>query len=206
MFQLIYFNFFQDFIYLFLERGEGKEKGRTETSMYSCLSCTPNWWCGLQPRLVLWLGIEPMTLWFASTQSTEPHQPGLFQLIYITHGCSYNYYSRSPHICPNMKISWEQPPVQSMVHSNREWYYGTLRWRWAWEGEAPDFTFVDTGPGLCLLVPHGGVQCSHRTEQAQASPVPCLIGFWQIPWAPTAEAVCHPCVLSECWELWKQFQ
>ena len=66
----------QDFIYLVLERGEGREKGR-ETSMCGCLSCGPYWGPGLQPRRVPWLGIEPATLWFAAlTQSTELHQPG----------------------------------------------------------------------------------------------------------------------------------
>ena len=36
------FEFFKDFIYLFLERGEGKEKER-ETSMCGCLSNAPYW-------------------------------------------------------------------------------------------------------------------------------------------------------------------
>ena len=33
--------------------------------MCGCLSCAPHWIPGLQSRLVLWLGIEPVTLWFA---------------------------------------------------------------------------------------------------------------------------------------------
>ena len=41
--------FFKDFIYLFLERGEGKEKER-ETSMCGCVSHAPYWGPGLQPR------------------------------------------------------------------------------------------------------------------------------------------------------------
>lgn len=110
--------------------------------------------------------------------------------------------SRNPYLCPNIKISWEQPPVQSVVHSNRKWCYETLRWRWAWEGEAPDFTFVDTGPRLCLRV-----QCSCRTEQAQAFPVPCLVGLCPTYHISRSTAsACHPCVHSECLELWKQFQ
>ena len=56
--------FFKDFIYLILERGEGKEKGR-ETSMCGCLLRAPYWGPGLHPRHVPWLGIEPVTLWFA---------------------------------------------------------------------------------------------------------------------------------------------
>ena len=42
-------NFFKDFICLFLERGEGKERGR-ETSSCGCLSSAPYWRPGLQPR------------------------------------------------------------------------------------------------------------------------------------------------------------
>ena len=72
-----HFLIFKDFIYLFLDRGEGKERGR-EISMCGCLSYAPYWGSGPQPRHVPWLGIKPATLWFtAGTQSTEPHQPGL---------------------------------------------------------------------------------------------------------------------------------
>ena len=68
------------FIYLFLERGKGagKKRGR-ETSVCGCLLHSSQWGPGPQPRLVPWLGMEPATLWFAAcTQSTEPHQPGLY--------------------------------------------------------------------------------------------------------------------------------
>ena len=51
------------FIYLFLNRGEGREKER-ETSIYGCLSYASYWGPGPQPRHVLRLGIEPATLWF----------------------------------------------------------------------------------------------------------------------------------------------
>ena len=37
--------------YLFLERGEGRERGR-ETSMCGCLSCAPYWGPGLRPKHV----------------------------------------------------------------------------------------------------------------------------------------------------------
>ena len=43
--------FLKDFIYLLLEREEGKEKER-ETSMCGCLSHAPYWGLGLQPRHV----------------------------------------------------------------------------------------------------------------------------------------------------------
>ena len=37
------------FIYLFLEREEGREKRGSETSMYDCLLHAPYWEPGLQP-------------------------------------------------------------------------------------------------------------------------------------------------------------
>ena len=54
--------FFKDFIYLFLERGGGKEKKREKTSMCDCLLHAPSWGPGLQPRHVLWVGIKLATL------------------------------------------------------------------------------------------------------------------------------------------------
>ena len=56
--------FLKDFIYLFLERGERREKGR-ETSMCGCFLCAPNWGLGPQPRHVAWLE----TLWFSGQPS-----------------------------------------------------------------------------------------------------------------------------------------
>ena len=41
----------KDFIYLFLERMEGREKER-ERNINGCLSCVPYWELGLQPRQV----------------------------------------------------------------------------------------------------------------------------------------------------------
>ena len=46
-----HFFFLKNFIYLFLERGEGRET-RRETLMCGCLSSTPYWGPGLQPRHV----------------------------------------------------------------------------------------------------------------------------------------------------------
>ena len=44
--------FKKDFIYLFLERGEGREKERTETSLCGYLLCTPIGDLAPQPRHV----------------------------------------------------------------------------------------------------------------------------------------------------------
>ena len=49
--------FFKYFIYLFLERGQGRKRGR-ETSVCSCLLCTPYWGPDPQPRRVPWPGIK----------------------------------------------------------------------------------------------------------------------------------------------------
>ena len=61
-------SFFFNFSYLFLERGEVREKER-ETWMCGCLSCAPYWGPGLQPRHVPWLGIEPVILCLAVQHS-----------------------------------------------------------------------------------------------------------------------------------------
>ena len=54
----------KDFLYLFLERREGREKDRERTSMCGCPLHAPYRGPGLQPRHVPWLGIEPMILCF----------------------------------------------------------------------------------------------------------------------------------------------
>ena len=62
--------------YLFIFR-EGKgERKRRKTSMCGCPSHIPSWGPGLQPRYVPQTGSQLAPLWFASTQSTEPHQVG----------------------------------------------------------------------------------------------------------------------------------
>ena len=75
------FLFFKDFIYLLLERGrEGEEReinvwlplvrpllGAWPTTQACAIDRESNWWC---------FGCQ------AGTKSTEPHQPGLFELIF----------------------------------------------------------------------------------------------------------------------------
>ena len=51
VFYFIFYSF-KDFIYLFLERGEGERKGGRETSMCGCPSHVPYWRPGPQPRHV----------------------------------------------------------------------------------------------------------------------------------------------------------
>ena len=79
MVSLFVWGFFKDFIYLFCREGKGGSMRGRGTAMCGCLSCSPHWGPGLQPRHVPWLEIEPVTLWFTGQHSTtEPHQPWLF--------------------------------------------------------------------------------------------------------------------------------
>ena len=74
-----YLYFLKDFIYLFLEREEGRRKRGREISVCGCLSRAPYWGPGLKPRLEPWLAVELATLLFAArAQSTELHQPWLY--------------------------------------------------------------------------------------------------------------------------------
>ena len=60
---------FKDFIYLFLDRGEGMEKERERNINVWLPVMYPLLGTWLQPRYVPWLGIEPATLWFAGHHS-----------------------------------------------------------------------------------------------------------------------------------------
>ena len=70
-----YLFYFKDFIYLFLERGERREKERERNIsvwlplMCGCLSCARSWEPGPQPRHVPWLGTEPVTFWLTDWHS-----------------------------------------------------------------------------------------------------------------------------------------
>ena len=63
--------FFKDFIYLFSERGEGREKRGRETSMCGCLSRTlpQGTWPATQACALM--GIKQATLWFAGWHSNH---------------------------------------------------------------------------------------------------------------------------------------
>ena len=68
--------FKKDFTYLFLERGEGRKRGR-ETSMRGCLSHTPTGHLTCNPGMCPdWESNQWPFGSQASTQSTEPQQPG----------------------------------------------------------------------------------------------------------------------------------
>ena len=84
---LIYVFIFKDFIYLLLERGEGREEEKEKNINVweihpSVASCTPpNSRPGPQPRHVPWPGIEQVSFQFAGWHSIHwATQPGLFCL------------------------------------------------------------------------------------------------------------------------------
>ena len=84
------FLFLKYFIYLFLERGEGREKHQSVVASHS----PPHWGPGLQPRHVPWLGIESVTLWFAVLNSLSHASQGwasfyLLRGIIISFSLSY---------------------------------------------------------------------------------------------------------------------
>ena len=75
-----------------------------ETSMQEkhqladALTC-PNWGLNLQPRHVPWLGIKPVPFCFVRQHLTEPHQSGLFCILYFSVFCNtynlpYNYKNK----------------------------------------------------------------------------------------------------------------
>ena len=66
----------KNLIYFYTE-GKGRRNRGRETSICSCLSHTPYWRPGPQPRHVPWLELNWRAFGLqACTQSTDPHQPG----------------------------------------------------------------------------------------------------------------------------------
>ena len=61
--------FFKDFIHLFLERGEGREKGREKNIIG--YSMHPSWRPGPQPKNVPWPAIVLATFCFAGQHLTN---------------------------------------------------------------------------------------------------------------------------------------
>ena len=61
------FRSFKDFIYLFLDRGEGREKKKRNIDWFPLTA--PNWGPALQSRYIPWLGIKPVTFQFKGQHS-----------------------------------------------------------------------------------------------------------------------------------------
>ena len=70
--------------------GKGERKRGRETSRCGCLSCTPNWGPGPQPRHVPWLEIKLATLWFAGWHSIHWATPARAIFHFVL--CSYVYW------------------------------------------------------------------------------------------------------------------
>ena len=116
--------FLKDFIYLFLERGEGREKEKEkhrcarETSI-SCLLHAPTWGPGLQPRHVLWLGIELVTFWFTDQHSIHWATPARSQSFF-----SYSYVYSSP------------TQISMSIPSHKTFYWSI------WNPQSPHWMFL----------------------------------------------------------------
>ena len=117
---MIYLFFiFKDFIYLILERGAGKERGR-ETSMCGCFLLAPYWGPGLQSRHVPWLGIKLVTLWFAGPCSIHWAIPTRANYIFIIIIIlpTFLFYSIFKVLCSPLKLgefSFLHPPLIQML-------------------------------------------------------------------------------------------
>ena len=76
------FNFLKDFIYLFLERGREGERERN-INVWLPLTCPPpRTWPTTQACALDWESNRRTFSSQASTQSNEPHQPGLEQMVF----------------------------------------------------------------------------------------------------------------------------
>ena len=88
---LYFICFLEDCIYLFLPRGEGREKERErkiDVRNIDWLPLTyPNWGPILQPTHVPWLGIEPVTFQFAGWHSIHWDTPARASSIYLDSHC-----------------------------------------------------------------------------------------------------------------------
>ena len=71
------FCFFKDFISLFLDRGEGrqKERKRNINVWLPLMHLPPGTWPAIQA--CAWLGIEPATLWFSGQHSIHWDTPAM---------------------------------------------------------------------------------------------------------------------------------
>ena len=88
------------FSFLFLEtEGKGGRK-RGRGTMCGCLSHAPYWGLGPQPRHVPSLGIEPVTLWFASWHSTHWATPATATECFLA-----RWFPSRNHLLPGQKIN-----------------------------------------------------------------------------------------------------
>ena len=71
----LYTFFLKDFIYLFLERVEGREKVRERNNNVWLPLMRSPLGTGPQPRPMSQLGIEPVTLWFTGWHSIHSASP-----------------------------------------------------------------------------------------------------------------------------------
>ena len=122
--QLPSISFYFKRFYLFVFRERGREREREGEKHYVVAShAPPHWGPALQPRHVPWLGIEPVTLLFASWHSIHWATPARACLPFVTGTClssqpihnlsikaqgfssSFSWSYKNPHI--TIGESWE---------------------------------------------------------------------------------------------------
>ena len=88
--------------YLFIFRQRGRE-GETKGEKHQCVvaSCTLTRDLAQQPRHVLWLGIEPATLWFTAQSVLSPLRPTSQSIIiyFFILKSTKNYYESRCMVC-----------------------------------------------------------------------------------------------------------
>ena len=114
-------NFLNDFTYLFLERGEGREKDRERNiNVWLPLLHHLLGTC-LQPRHVPWLGIGPATLCFAGRCSIHWATPAIAKAIFLMKvlpGISQG----SNHLCLRSKFIYSfSCPLHEMFWPVSSW-------------------------------------------------------------------------------------
>ena len=119
--------FCKDFIYVLLERGDGKEKER-EKSMCGCFLCAPYWGPGPLPRHVPWLGIELAILGFTGWHSIHWATPA--RVKYCFHRSSSTLWSLVLYstqfgntLLEQGKMKWLQGQPQKRNYRRLVWEY-----------------------------------------------------------------------------------
>ena len=119
------------FIYLFLERGEGREK--EERNIYAWLPpALPllGTWPGLQPGHVPWLAIEPETLWFAGQHSIHWATPARANLTTSLKTLSPNtVHSQLLEFRASTYEFWAGDMIQPLTHKKKH-YFTWRKDRW----------------------------------------------------------------------------
>ena len=112
---------FKDFIYLFLERGEGRERERKRNINAWLPLEYPLQGPGLQPRHVPWLGIQLATLWSASLHSIHWATPARANVLFLIQVSNPVYHTVIP---PRSSMTIFSDSLSSFPCHSWCWYFG----------------------------------------------------------------------------------